>query len=333
MTKKRETLAIAMVKRQIAPQKKRETNMDSLIRIFSSILMALTFSVVAPSSVAQFGELTKQNPLAKPAKQEEDDKDSDKTATNIGGAVGLVSTATSSQSVEDEIAAGDAVAAMYLGASPLLDNALAQSYVNAVGNRLTTKSSRPDIPWSFGILDTPSINAFAIPGGKVLITAGLFDLLETEDELAAVLAHEIAHVAREHHWELIKQQKLVAGATDLVAANTESDSALANAAYDAMSGIFKKMVNSGIDKGGEYEADSDAVLLSANAGYDSTALIGVLEKIAGASGGGDDVNFLFQTHPTVEDRVNSVVVGFTPELEDAAVPSHNSARISAYQSQ
>ena len=198
---------------------------------------------------------------------------------------------------------------------------------------LFRSSTRPDIPWAFGILDTPSINAFAMPGGKILITAGLFDLLETEDELAAVLAHEIAHVAREHHWELIKQQKLVAGATDRVVANTESDSALANAAYDAMSGIFKKMVNSGIDKGGEYDADGDAVLLSANAGYDSTALIGVLEKIAGASEGGDDVNFLFQTHPTVEDRVNSVVEGFTPELETAAIPSQNSARIRDYQSQ
>ena len=307
--------------------------MDSLIKTFGWVVIALAFSVVTPSSLAQLGELTKQNPLATPAKQKEDEKDSDKTSTNIGGAVGLVSTATSSQSVEEEIAAGDAVAAMYLGATPLLDNALAQSYVNAVGNRLTTNSTRPDIPWAFGILDTPSINAFAMPGGKILITAGLFDLLETEDELAAVLAHEIAHVAREHHWELIKQQKLIAGATDLAVANTESDSALANAAYDAMSGIFKKMVNSGIDKGGEYDADGDAVLLSANAGYDSTALIGVLEKIAGASEGGDDVNFLFQTHPTVEDRVNSVVEGFTPELETAAVPSQNSARIRDYQSQ
>ena len=307
--------------------------MDSLIKTFGWVVIALAFSVVTPSSLAQIGELTKKNPLATPAKQKEDGKDRDKTSTNIGGAVALVSTATSSQSVEEEIAAGDAVAAMYLGATPLLDNALAQSYVNAVGNRLTTKSTRPDIPWAFGILDTPSINAFAMPGGKILITAGLFDLLETEDELAAVLAHEIAHVAREHHWELIKQQKLVAGATDLVVANTESDSALANAAYDAMSGIFKKMVNSGIDKGGEYDADGDAVLLSANAGYDSTALIGVLEKIAGASEGGDDVNFLFQTHPTVEDRVNSVVEGFTPELETAAIPSQNSARIRDYQSQ
>ena len=307
--------------------------MDSLIKTFGWVVIALAFSVVTPSSLAQLGELTKQNPLAAPPKKKEDEKESDKTSTNIGGAVALVSTATSSQSVEEEIAAGDAVAAMYLGATPLLDNALAQSYVNAVGNRLTTKSTRPDIPWAFGILDTPSINAFAMPGGKILITAGLFDLLETEDELAAVLAHEIAHVAREHHWELIKQQKLVAGATDLVVANTESDSALANAAYDAMSGIFKKMVNSGIDKGGEYDADGDAVLLSANAGYDSTALIGVLEKIAGASEGGDDVNFLFQTHPTVEDRVNSVVQGFTPELETAAVPSQNSARIREYQSQ
>ena len=78
-------------------------------------MIALAFSVVTPSSLAQLGELTKQNPLATPAKQKEDEKESDKTSTNIGGAVALVSTATSSQSVEEEIAAGDAVAAMYLG--------------------------------------------------------------------------------------------------------------------------------------------------------------------------------------------------------------------------
>ena len=225
------------------------------------------------------------------------------------------------------------MAAMYLGASPLLKNKKAQSYVNAVGKRIAGKSSRPDLPWAFGILDTPSINAFAAPGGKVLVTAGLFDLLETEDELAAVLGHEIAHVAREHHWQLIKQQKLVSGATDMVTANTESDNAMANAAFDAMSDFFKQMINSGIDKGGEYEADSDGVVLAANAGYDSTAMLGVLEKLANASESGDDVSFLFQTHPSAEDRVNNVVLAFTPELENAAVLSKNSGRIKSYQSQ
>jgi predicted Zn-dependent protease len=306
--------------------------MNSLFKISSVAVIALFVTTGAPLSFAQFGDLTKKNPLAKPEKQEEDKKDNDKTAANIGGAVGLISTATSSQSVEEEIAAGDAVAAMYLGASPLLKNKRAQSYVNAIGKRIADKSSRPDLPWSFGILDTPSINAFAAPGGKVLITAGLFDLLETEDELAAVLGHEVAHVARQHHWELIKQQKLISGATDMVATNTESDNALANAAFDAMSDFFKQMINSGIDKGGEYEADSDGVILAANAGYDSTAMLGVLEKLANASESGNDVSFLFQTHPSAEDRVNNVVMAFTPDLENAAVPSTHSARIQGFQS-
>ena len=306
--------------------------MNSLVKNVGGSICALLFMVAAPHSVAQLGDLTKQIPLAKPDKQEEEDKGGDKTMANVGGAISLASTATASQSVEEEIAAGDAVAAMYLGASPLLQNKKAQSYVNAVGRRIASKSSRPDLPWSFGILDTPSINAFAAPGGKIMITAGLFDLLDTEDELAAVLGHEVAHVARKHHWELIKQQKMISGATDLVATNTGSDNALADATLKAMSGFFKKMINSGIDKGGEYEADSDGVVLAANAGYDSTAILGVLEKLANASASGNDVSFLFQTHPSAEDRVNNVVLAFTPELEVAAVSSKHSNRIRQYQS-
>lgn len=306
--------------------------MNSLVKNVGGSICALLFMVAEPHSVAQLGDLTKQIPLAKPDKQEEEDKGGDTTMANIGGAISLASTATASQSVEEEIAAGDAVAAMYLGASPLLKNKKAQSYVNAIGKRIASKSSRPDLPWSFGILDTPSINAFAAPGGKIMVTAGLFDLLDTEDELAAVLGHEVAHVARKHHWELIKQQKMISGATDLVATNTGSDNALADATLKAMSGFFKKMINSGIDKGGEYEADSDGVVLAANAGYDSTAILGVLEKLANASASGNDVSFLFQTHPSAEDRVNNVVLAFTPELEVAAVSSKHSNRIRQYQS-
>ena len=71
--------------------------------------------------------------------------------------------------------------------------------------------------WRFAILDTPSINAMAFPGGIVVITRGLYALLASEDELAAVLAHEIAHVNRRHQWKVIQQQKLVALAGNAVA--------------------------------------------------------------------------------------------------------------------
>ena len=134
--------------------------MNSLFKISSVAVIALFVTTGAPPSFAQFGDLTKKNPLAKPEKQEEDKKDNDKTAANIGGAVGLISTATSSQSVEEEIAAGDAVAAMYLGASPLLKNKRAQSYVNATEAH---SGQRDPISLVFGILDTPSINASRRP--------------------------------------------------------------------------------------------------------------------------------------------------------------------------
>ena len=165
----------------------------------------------------------------------------------------------------------------------------------------------------------------------MLVTAGLFEILETEDELAAVLGHEIAHVARKHHWELIKQQKLVAGMTDMVSSNIDTGGGLAEAAFGQMVGFFKDMATSGIDKSGEYEADMDGVILAANAGYDSTAMLGVLEKLSAASGSGGDVDLLYNTHPTAEQRTDRVLLNFSPDLEAAATPSRYSNRIFSYQ--
>lgn len=104
----------------------------------------------------------------------------------------LSSVALTAAEPTDEIKAGREITAIYLGAAPLLEDASAQRYVNLVGRHLADQSSRPALPWTFGILATESVNAFSAPGGFVLLTQGLMDLLETEDELAAILAHEIA---------------------------------------------------------------------------------------------------------------------------------------------
>ena len=73
----------------------------------------------------------------------------------------------------EEIQMGDGIGAMILGASPLYPDQNLQRYVNRVGRWVATQSSRPDLPWAFGVLDTPTVNAFALPGGKVFVSIGL----------------------------------------------------------------------------------------------------------------------------------------------------------------
>ena len=93
----------------------------------------------------------------------------------------------------EELALGPQIAGRALGARPLWSDAAAQQRVNVIGRWVASRTSRPELPWSFGIIDTPEINAFAAPGGYILITRGLYEILSSDGEVATVLGHEISH--------------------------------------------------------------------------------------------------------------------------------------------
>jgi len=99
----------------------------------------------------------------------------------------------------DEIKMGQEFASVLLGAKPLLADVRIQRYVNTLGRWLAMQTERPDLPWTFGVLDDSGFNAFATPGGYIFITRGLLNRMNNEAELAGVLAHEIGHVLRKHH--------------------------------------------------------------------------------------------------------------------------------------
>ena len=122
------------------------------------------------------------------------------------GVVKNTGTALSGVSEKDEIALGRELAGRTMGAAPLINDRALQSYVNQVGRQIVAQSDRPDLPWRFGVMDTPSVNAFAAPGGVILITRGLYEILDNEAQLAAVLGHEVAHVMRRHHVEVVRKQ-------------------------------------------------------------------------------------------------------------------------------
>ena len=92
---------------------------------------------------------------------------------------------------EEEIAIGRQVTGSLLGAAPLVSDDGLQRYVNQVGCWVASQSERADLPWKFGVMDSADINAFAAPGGYILITKGLYQQLQSESQLAGVLAHEV----------------------------------------------------------------------------------------------------------------------------------------------
>lgn len=239
---------------------------------------------------------------------------------DLGGIIGQVKDLAGSQSADEEVRSGDTIAATVFGAAPAWRNKAAQSYANLVGRNLARQVERKDVTWRFAILDTPSINAMAFPGGIVVITRGLYALLASEDELAAVLAHEIAHVNRRHQWKVIQQQKLVALAGNAVAKSDPGQTAA------VVADLGTKLIARGLDKASEFEADRDGVVIAARAGYDSSALIAVMEKLTSLKTGADTA-LLFSTHPSPQDRIAALSEAATPDLEAAAEPSAAANRI------
>jgi beta-barrel assembly-enhancing protease len=241
----------------------------------------------------------------------------------LGGIIGQVKDLAGGQSADDEARSGEAIAATVFGAAPPWRNPAAQSYVNLVGRNLARQVERKDVRWRFAILDTPSVNAMAFPGGIVVVTRGLYARLASEDELAAVLAHEIAHVNRRHQWKVIQQQKLVALAGDAVTRGDPERS------VKLVADLGTKLIARGLDKASEFEADRDGVVIAARAGYDSSALIAVMERLKALKAGEADTALLFSTHPSPQARIEALTGAATPELEAAAVPSAAAPRIRA----
>ncbi|MCL4868146.1 MAG: M48 family metalloprotease [Anaerolineae bacterium] len=194
----------------------------------------------------------------------------------------------------------------------------AQAYVQAVGKQLVDNSAAANAPYQFEfylLADTQTINAFALPGGPVFITAALYDRLETEGQLAGVLAHEIAHVVARHGAERIAQAQLTEGLTGaVVVASYDPDNP--NSQYAAqMAQIVGQLVNMRYGREDELESDRLGVRFMAEAGYDPTALIGVMQILAEASAGNQQPEF-FSTHPNPGNRIaqiEALIAEYFPE--------------------
>jgi len=230
-------------------------------------------------------------------------------------------------SQEDEIGLGNALTASFLGASPLHPDANLQRYVNRVGKWIALHSDRPDLPWTFSVIDTETINAFAMPGGSIIVSSGLLKRLGNEAELAGVLAHEIAHVVKKHQLQAI-QSGMQADFWKSVGTSVAADhvkigggavgSAVGSMAKPYILDAAGNLIKDGfflrpLDRGLETEADQLAVVLAARSGYDPYGLAGALQMLAQYKGGGDAAS-IFSTHPSATDRL-AELERFMPSVE------------------
>jgi predicted Zn-dependent protease len=200
----------------------------------------------------------------------------------------------------DEEKVGEVDAGRILGAAPLVDVAAAQRYLNLVGHTVAQRSEG-GYKWRFGLLKTDSVNAFATPGGFVMVTAGLVKQLQNEDELAFVLAHEVAHVLRRHHYRVVLRQRLAETAAKNLQATT------GDVGNSALSQASAQIYARGLDKSSEFEADRIGVELMTQAGYDPAAAMGVLERLQRLKGDDPRAELLFSTHPSPAERLDTLL--------------------------
>ena len=182
-----------------------------------------------------------------------------------------------------------------------------RSYVTEIGQRMTpyVEDEYRELPWSFTMLNSDVVNAFALPGGQVFVSRGLASQLEDEAELAGVIGHEIGHVTAEHVDQRMGRQLILAGiAIGASAAANESESQWAQVAAGVTvtgAGVYSLKY----DRGQELEADELGMRYMHRAKYDPSALAGVMETLQAASQGQQPME-IFSTHPHPETRLEKI---------------------------
>lgn len=198
----------------------------------------------------------------------------------------------------EELAIGEAVSVEIIATTGgLWRDEAATRRVNLLIRTLGAYSDRPLLRYRAGLLNSDEINAFSAPGGWVFITRGAYQAAANEDQLAAILAHEIAHITRRHALRIIARNETISGLT-AVASGSSSDFAAFDLGIDKASATILKH---GYDAGTEYEADRVGRWIAYSAGYSKNGLRDFLINLQtrlGDSGGG-----AFSTHPPLSERI------------------------------
>jgi predicted Zn-dependent protease len=172
--------------------------------------------------------------------------------------------------------------------------------ITEIGKKLAAVSDRPKLPYTFKILKMPDPNAFACPGGAIFITKSLLDKVKSDDELAAILAHEVAHAARRHS---MKEYEKAMSASVLV--NIGLAAAGAGNTANTIAGVGFNLIQNGRSRSDENNADEYGVRYAEKAGFDPKAFVTMFETLQSLSNGKEPPKLL-STHPPTKDRIENV---------------------------
>jgi predicted Zn-dependent protease len=205
---------------------------------------------------------------------------------------------------EEKGALGSKVSEMVRQRYGVVQDAAVHKYVTLVGRTVTEKSTKPNLPWTFIVLDTDAVNAFAAPHGYVHITRGALALMKDESELAGVLAHEIVHVAEEHTIDALKKNTLKSAAAEEVSGGNALIEFLANAAYN-------NILDNAYSRGDEGAADTIGITLISKAGYAPQGLGAFLTTLAERNKSATEKRGLFSSHPEMQARQDKLTSTIT----------------------
>lgn len=207
----------------------------------------------------------------------------------------------------EELELGRSVSARLAGNFGVWKDSSWTSYINIVGRSLVPYSSRPDIKYRFAILDTDEVNAYSAPGGYIFISRGLLKQVESEAELAGILAHEIGHISERHVVKEVQKShiyqagaRIAVGMTDLNSSQREALNKLTDVAWDVL-------VVKGFTKEDEYKADQCGARNAYRLGYDPYELLEFLSRLKKREENPEEnLKILFSTHPKPSLRISQL---------------------------
>ena len=223
-------------------------------------------------------------------------------ALGLAVALGISACGVSQQ---QEVQLGQQESAQIRQQLPLVQDAVINQYVNALGNQIASHTSRADLQWQFYVVNTDVVNAFALPGGIIYVNRGVLERADRMDELAGVMGHEIEHVVRRHS---VKQMEQMQGANVGVAlactlTNICSNQAAATAINVGGTAIFAKF-----SRTDEVQADEGGFHNVMSAGISPSGMLSFFQKLLAEEqqSNNSNVSSWFADHPGTQDRIADI---------------------------